>query len=66
MSCTFCESSNQAEFPAEVKIVFPGLRNANRPGVFVFPKLLVCLDCGSSSFATPASELTQLASAQEA
>jgi len=63
MSCVFCTSTNQAEFPAEVNIHFPGLRNADNPGVFVFPKLLVCLDCGSSSFVTPESELAQLAGA---
>lgn len=41
MSCTFCQSSNQREFPAEVNIHLPGLRNSSNPGVFVFPKLLV-------------------------
>src|ERR1700687_3389462 len=63
MSCAFCTSTNQAEFPAEVNIHFPGLRNADKPGVFVFPRLLVCLDCGFSSFVTPESELTDLAGA---
>jgi hypothetical protein len=63
MSCTFCSSSNQTEFPAEVHIHFPGLRNAGKPGVFVSPRLLVCLDCGSSSFTTPASDLAQLCAA---
>jgi len=61
MSCAICTSSNQTEFGAEVHIHFPGFRNAAKPGVFVFPSLLVCLDCGSSSFMTPASELAQLA-----
>jgi hypothetical protein len=61
MTCAFCTSSNQAEFPAEVNIHFPGLRNAEKPGLFVFPRLLVCLDCGFSSFMTPESEVTQLA-----
>ena len=48
MLCTLCASSNLREFPAEVNIHFPGLKNADKPGVFVFPKLLVCLHCGSS------------------
>ena len=61
MSCTFCTSTNQAEFPAEVNIHFPGLRDADKPGVLVFPRLMVCLDCGSSSFMTPALELARLA-----
>jgi hypothetical protein len=29
----------------------------------VFPKLLVCLDCGSSSFMTPTGEVARLAEA---
>jgi hypothetical protein len=61
MSCMYCASTNQAEFPAETNIHFPGLRNAGKPGVFVFPRILVCLDCGFSSFVTPSSELEQLA-----
>jgi hypothetical protein len=60
MTCVFCASTNQAEFPAEVNIHFPGLGNADKPGVFVFPRLLLCLDCGFSSFVTPDSELAQL------
>ena len=65
MACTSCASSNQTEFPAEVNIHFPGLRNANKLGVFVFPRLLVCLDCGYSSFMTPAPELAQLRAADK-
>ena len=61
MLCTLCASSNLREFPAEVNIHFPGLKNADKPGVFVFPKLLVCLDCGSSSFMTPTSEVARIA-----
>ncbi len=63
MFCPFCTSNNQRELSAEVNIHFPGLKNADKPGVFVFPILLVCLDCGSSSFMTPASELARLAGA---
>jgi hypothetical protein len=51
MACAICGSGNQTEFPAEVNIHLPdSLRNADEIGVFVFPRLLVCLDCGSSSF----------------
>jgi hypothetical protein len=61
MSCTFCGSTSQMEFPAEVNIHFPScLRNADEVGVFVYPRLLVCRDCGSSSFMTPAPELAEL------
>ena len=65
MPCTSCASGNQREFPAEVNIHLPGLRNSHNPGVFVFPRLLVCLDCGASSFVTPPSELDELCAADE-
>jgi hypothetical protein len=60
MSCVNCGSGNHEEFPAEVNIHFAKLRNVDKPGVFVFPRLLVCLDCGASSFMTPESELNRL------
>jgi len=60
MYCALCESSNQAEFPTEMNIHFRGLRNIDKPGVLVFPKVLVCLDCGSSRFTSPETELRVL------
>lgn len=61
MSCLLCGSGNQAEFGGEILIHFKGLKNLAKPPVWVFPKLLVCLDCGSSRFMTPESELVLLA-----
>jgi hypothetical protein len=60
MSCLSCASGNQAEFTGEVNIHFPGLKNLDKPSIFVFPKLLVCLDCGCSWFTTPETELALL------
>jgi hypothetical protein len=66
MTCTVCGSSNRVEFPAEVNIHLPdSLKNTDEVGVFVFPRLLVCCDCGSSSFLTPAPELARLRVADE-
>ena len=48
MSCRLCRSDNEAEFVAEMIIQFRGLENVDEPGVWVFPKLFVCLDCGFS------------------
>jgi hypothetical protein len=61
MYCPSCQSSNQAEFTTEMIIHFSGIKNIDKPGVWVFPKVSVCLDCGSSRFATPKTELGLLA-----
>ena len=56
MACKLCSSENQAEFTAEIMIHFSGLRHIENPGVLVFPKVSVCLDCGSSQFAISETE----------
>jgi hypothetical protein len=61
MSCPSCRSSNQAEFPTEMLVHFGGFKNLNKPGVLVYPRLLVCLQCGFAQTTIPASELAQLA-----
>jgi len=61
MICSSCRSVNQAEFPAELLIHFGGRRNLDKPGVWVFPKLLVCLDCGFLQSTVPAPQLASLA-----
>jgi len=63
MFCPICASSKQGEFTAEVNVHSPGLKSLADPGFFLFPKLLVCLECGFSRFATPKTELALLASA---
>lgn len=46
MACKSCGSDNQSEFGAEINIHFPGRKGLDKPAVLVFPKLVVCLDCG--------------------
>ena len=50
MICPSCQSHNQAEFTAEMIVRSPGPENLDKPGVWLFPKLSVCLDCGVSRF----------------
>ncbi len=57
MNCAFCAASNQMEFSAEINIHFSGFKNIDHPGVLVFPKLLVCLDCGFTQFTVAEGEL---------
>jgi hypothetical protein len=61
MSCLLCASNYQAEFAAEMIIHFSGIKNLDKPGVWVSPKLLVCLDCGFTPFTVPETELPLLA-----
>jgi hypothetical protein len=64
--CFLCKSDKQAEFPAEMILHFQGRLNLNKPGVWVFPKVVVCLDCGGSRFTIPENELPLLAKGAEA
>jgi hypothetical protein len=57
MSCKSCQSTNQREFNGETAIHFLGLKGLNRPIVWVFPKLAVCLECGFTEFTAPEREL---------
>jgi len=53
-------AGHQAEFPSEICIHLSGRKNLDEPGVLIFPKMLVCLDCGSTSFRVPQTELRLL------
>ena len=60
MSCMLCSSANEAEFTAEMMIHFIGRKHLENPGVPTFPKMLVCLDCGSTRFRIAERELNVL------
>ena len=57
MACSSCGSEKQAEFGAEMNIHFPGGKGLDKPTVWVFPKLQVCLGCGLTLFTIPETEL---------
>jgi hypothetical protein len=61
-----CGSDRQGKFTAEVAIHFPGLIGIDKPTVWVFPRLWVCLSCGNAEFAVPESELRELAKGKAA
>ena len=60
MHCKSCGSANQNKFSAEMGIHFPGLKNIDKPLVWVFPEVAVCLDCGTADFTVAEAELRQL------
>jgi hypothetical protein len=43
-----------------MNIHFPGREGLDKPTVWVFPKVLVCLDCGLAEFVFPKNELHAL------
>jgi hypothetical protein len=61
MRCKLCGSGNQKTFIGEMGIRSPGLKNLHKPIVWVFPALIVCLDCGTAEFVVPEAELRVLA-----
>lgn len=61
MTCKSCTSKNREAFSAEINVHFGGWEGLKKPSVLVFPKLLVCLDCGFAEFAVPETELARLA-----
>ena len=60
MCCMSCGSENLSKFGGEIAIRFRGLKNLDRPHVYVPAELAVCLDCGTARFAIPEDELRVL------
>jgi len=60
MSCKSCQSQNQSILNGEIAIHFPGPKGLDKPIVWVFPKLGVCLHCGLTEFTVPERELSVL------
>jgi hypothetical protein len=58
--CTSCRSENRKTFTSEIAIHFPGIEGLNKPIVWVFPRISVCLACGLAQFTIPEKELEVL------
>jgi hypothetical protein len=58
--CRHCRSENQNTFSGELALHFSGLEGLNKPIVWVFQDVSVCLDCGYAQFAVPERELEVL------
>jgi hypothetical protein len=66
MRCKVCGSLNQKDFIAEISIRSPGLNGIDKSAVWVFPTLVVCLECGIAEFVVPESELRELGKGEAA
>ena len=60
MSCKSCKSEKQRNLNGEIAIHFPGLQGLDKPIVWVFEQVAVCLRCGFTEFTVPARELSVL------
>ena len=62
MTCEKCGNPEQNQFKAEIAIHFPERPNDPwKAPVLVFPKLLICSQCGRADFTVPETELGLLA-----
>jgi len=61
MACWHCAAEDNCDFSAEVCLHFPGLAGLSKDPVFVFPRVVVCLQCGFAEFQVPESRLRLLA-----
>jgi hypothetical protein len=57
MTCKGCHSDKQRLFNGEFAIHFRGLEGLDKPIVWVFQEIVVCLHCGLTQFTVPESEL---------
>lgn len=60
LCCNSCGSDKRDTFTAEVALHFRGLDGLEKPIVWVFPSIRVCLECGVAEFTVPVRELTVL------
>ena len=60
MACRLCQSEDQGTFSSEVWIQRAGRNDLTKPAVWVFPELVVCLDCGFTEFQIDETSLTLL------
>ena len=63
MPCKSCGSTNQSKYTAEMNLHFPGYAGLEKPTVWVFSEVLICVDCGFSEFSVAKPELRKLAKA---
>jgi hypothetical protein len=56
-----CGADKQKSFRAEIVIHHQGMKGLEQPAVFMFPDVVLCLNCGKAQFEVPPAELQLLA-----
>ena len=61
MACRSCGANPDVQsFKGEIALHFSGLDGLTKPIVWVFPRVLVCLNCGFAEFAVPDEQVKTL------
>lgn len=60
MACKKCGSVRQKALNAEMNLHFPGIEGLDKPTVWVFPEVVVCLNCGFAEFSIQKPELRRI------
>ena len=60
MTCSSCQSLHVRVYPAELNIHHPGMEGLDKPSVWAFPYLTVCLDCGATQFSLTDDQVREL------
>jgi len=60
MACKRCASDKRGKYTAEMNFHFPGAEGLDKPSVWLFPEVVVCLECGLAEFNVPEAELGTL------
>ena len=61
MRCRSCAATLGGQtFTGEIALHFPGFDGLNKPIVWVFPRVLVCVQCGFAEFVVPEDSLKAL------
>lgn len=66
LPCKVCGSENVQKLRGEIAMRVPGLKNIDKPVVWLFPDIVVCMGCGIAEFAVPEDELRILAKREAA
>jgi hypothetical protein len=60
ITCPSCASNNKRTLNGEIALHLPGLQGLDKPIVWSFPRVVVCLNCGFAEFALEDAALKSL------
>lgn len=58
LRCHSCGSADLREFPTEICIHNRGIEDLDKPALFVFPSVVLCMICGSGRFVVAPTQLS--------